>query len=48
MILVPRRVALYAKWGDRYEGDFDFIAQATRNRPIRWHEEVVAHYRGAA
>lgn len=44
MIAVPRELALACEWGDRYEGDFDFIAavQAAASVPACWHEDVIA------
>lgn len=45
MVVVPRR-GLRARWGDRYEGDFDFIAAAVGQfgEPV-WHETVIAQVR---
>lgn len=34
-----------ARFGDRYAGDFDFINAAAQSREVRWHRQVVAHYR---
>lgn len=49
MIVVPASWAICSKWGDRYEGDFDFIAGlADRfgHDSIVWHEELVAIHNG--
>jgi hypothetical protein len=43
MICVPRSWALYAQWGNRYEGDFDFIkglADHFGEASIVWHDEL--------
>jgi glycosyltransferase involved in cell wall biosynthesis len=45
MFVVPRDVAVRHKWGDRYEGVFDFISAAAEHESVVWHEELVAHYR---
>jgi glycosyltransferase involved in cell wall biosynthesis len=46
MFVVPTSAAWRpgVKWGDRYEGDFDFIREASWEREIVWHERVIAHY----
>lgn len=49
MICVPRSWALYGKWGDRYEGDFDFIqglAKRFGEDSIVWHEDLVVIHNG--
>jgi glycosyltransferase involved in cell wall biosynthesis len=44
MFCVPRAVAQNARWGDRYEGDYDFIVDAATHAPaeICWHYQVIA------
>ena len=46
--IVCVEAATAARFGDRYEGDFDFIEAACRDRPVRWHNHIVAYYRAAA
>lgn len=43
MVVVPNVGDLLGRWGDRYEGDFDFIAETCSNlgQPF-WHEDVIA------
>jgi glycosyltransferase involved in cell wall biosynthesis len=42
MFCVPRMVALCATWGNRYEGDYDFIAAAAEYAPVAFHEDIIA------
>lgn len=47
MVLAPRQDVL-PSWGDRYEGDFDFIAACdAKFGPAVFHEDVIAHIRPA-
>lgn len=49
MICVPASWALFSAWGDRYEGDFDFIrglADHFGESSIVWHDDVVAIHNG--
>lgn len=47
MVCVPRAQALYAKWGDRYEGDYDFIrAVYDKFGEPAWHEETIIVHNG--
>ena len=49
MICVPRSWALCSRWGERYEGDFDFIsglAQRFGADSIIWHSNIVATRNG--
>jgi glycosyltransferase involved in cell wall biosynthesis len=43
MVVVPNVPERRGWWGDRYEGDYDFIASTARlaGQPV-WHEEVIA------
>ncbi len=45
MVCVPNRPGLLGRWGDRYEGDFDFIASTCQlqGEPV-WHKDVIALY----
>jgi glycosyltransferase involved in cell wall biosynthesis len=45
MIVVPNRPLMLGTWGDRYQGDYDFIAGTIdrQPRPV-WHEETLALY----
>jgi glycosyltransferase involved in cell wall biosynthesis len=46
MIVVPNRPVLLGRWGDRYAGDFDFVASTVEKMPHPvWHEEILALYR---
>lgn len=43
MIAVPSIVAaMDCRWGDRYEGDFDFISACAQRVDVRWEREVIA------
>jgi glycosyltransferase involved in cell wall biosynthesis len=45
MFVVPNRPDLLGTWGDRYEGDFDFITETVSMTPdIAWHHEVIVGY----
>jgi hypothetical protein len=49
MVCVPASWAVFSKWGDRYEGDFDFIrglADHFGEESIVWHSEIVATHNG--
>jgi len=41
MVVVPNDEHL-GRWGDRYEGDLDFIVATLGGREAAWHEEVIA------
>jgi hypothetical protein len=45
MIVVPNLPDKFGRWGDRYEGDWDFISETVERlgEPI-WREEVIAIY----
>jgi glycosyltransferase involved in cell wall biosynthesis len=45
MFVVPNIKDKLGRWGDRYEGDFDFIKSTCdlMGQPL-WHEEVIAMY----
>jgi hypothetical protein len=47
MIVVPQSMTAYVSWGDRYEGDFDFIRglQQTFGELV-WHDDVVCEHNG--
>jgi glycosyltransferase involved in cell wall biosynthesis len=42
-VVVPNRSAKLGRWGERYQGDFDFIAQTCQRmgEPV-WHDAVIA------
>lgn len=44
MVCVPSIAPSLAgcRWGDRYEGDFDFISACAQRLDVRWHEDVIA------
>lgn len=48
MVCVPAEQAVFSKWSDRYEGDYDFIVGIVRTfgEPT-WHDTIVAHHNGA-
>jgi hypothetical protein len=47
MIVVPRAIATFVKWGDRYEGDLDFIrAVEAKFGPLEWHDDVICKHNG--
>ena len=48
MVAIPNRPGQLGHWGDRYEGDFDFISSTVRlcGEPV-WHEDVIALVRPA-
>jgi hypothetical protein len=43
MVVVPNKPGQIGHWGNRYEGDFDFIKSTCRlqGEPV-WHEDVIA------
>jgi hypothetical protein len=43
MIVVPNQPGQVGYWGDRYQGDFDFIESTCRRQgdPV-WHRDVIA------
>lgn len=45
MVCAPNRPGQLGRWGDRYQGDFDFIVSTVRlqGKPV-WHEDVIAVY----
>lgn len=48
MFLIPRVRERLGSWGNRYEGDFDFISETIRKWPggeesVVWREEVIAY-----
>lgn len=47
MVCAPQPMADALSWGDRYEGDFDFMIGLWRNfgEPV-WHDEIVAIHNG--
>lgn len=47
MLMVPNEPGRLGEWGDRYEGDFDFLTSTLELRgdaPV-WHEDVIAAVR---
>jgi hypothetical protein len=47
MFIVPNIPDALGEWGDRYEGDFDFLSRTTvlqADEPV-WHRDVIALYR---
>jgi glycosyltransferase involved in cell wall biosynthesis len=44
MIAVPNNLSVLGRWGDRYEGDWDFISstQARLHHDPAWHEQTIA------
>jgi hypothetical protein len=49
MIVVPRTWGLCARWGLRYEGDFDFVCSLARQGPeLIWRPETIVTYNGLA
>lgn len=48
MVVVPNRPLMLGTWGDRYQGDYDFIAGTLDRQPHPvWHAETLALYRPA-
>lgn len=47
MIAVPAFAPMFpgCRWGNRYEGDFDFISACSGHLPVEWHEDVIAFIR---
>jgi glycosyltransferase involved in cell wall biosynthesis len=47
MLVVPNDPARLGQWGDRYEGDFDFLTSTLdlHDRPPVFHPELIALYR---
>lgn len=47
MIVVPQYLATASRWGDRYEGDFDFMVGLQRTGvDFAWHDTMIVEHNG--